>query len=264
MTWRLFGKLVQLLMKEKMEYRADFILNAFAQIINYGATYIIIWLFIKRFDTIAGWAWPEIALLYSIGLFTYAIGASFTFVQMREIESHVRSGTFDGILTKPANPYLYVICRGFNLAYIAHVIISGSVLVWSLAQLHIDWSVGQVAYFVLALISGALIQAGLMSMIGASSFFWVRNGFLFSLFFRLKDFINYPVSVYNSFIQIILIFIVPLAFVNFFPSVFLLGKQAPMIDELGTWIAPLMGPLFFWIGYRFFMYGVNKYQGAGG
>lgn len=51
-----------------------------------------------RFDTITGWAWPEIALLYSIELFTYAIGAPFTFVQMREIESHVRSGIFETVL----------------------------------------------------------------------------------------------------------------------------------------------------------------------
>ncbi len=48
MTWPLFGKLVQLLMKERMEYRGDFILGAFAQIINYGASYAVIWLFLKN------------------------------------------------------------------------------------------------------------------------------------------------------------------------------------------------------------------------
>ncbi|WP_199613631.1 ABC transporter permease [Paenibacillus alkalitolerans] len=219
---------------------------------------------LKKFDTIAGWTWPEIALLYSIGLFTYAIGASFSFVQMRELEGQVRSGTFDGILTKPVNPYLYMICRGFNLGYIAHVFISGIVLLWALSQLHIEWTWFKVVYFLLALLSGSMIQAGLMSVIGACSFIWIRTGFLFSLFFRLKDFISYPISVYGTFIQIILVFCLPFAFVNFFPSAFLLSKQTPLIPEWGTWFAPLVGPVCFWIGYKFWMYCADKYQGAGG
>lgn len=251
-------------MKERMEYRSDFILNAFAQMINYSASYAVIWLFISKFKSIARWSWPEIALLYSIGLFTYALGASFSFVQMMEMEDRVRSGTFDTILTKPVNSYLYVVCRGFNIGYVAHFIVSGSFLVWSLGELNIEWTWFKAVYFAAALVSGAMIQAGVMTVIGACAFIWIRNGVMFSLFFRLKEFISYPISVYGTFIQIVLVFLVPFAFVNFFPSAYLLSKEAPLLSQWGAWIAPLAGPVCWGLGYWFWMLCVNRYQGAGG
>ncbi|WP_366945228.1 ABC-2 family transporter protein [uncultured Metabacillus sp.] len=80
-----------------------------------------------------------------------------------------------------------------------------------------------------------LIQAAILSIIGAWSFVVVRTGFLFSLFFRLKDFISYPISVYGTLVQITIIFLVPLAFVNYYPSAFYFRKQPDylVIGELG-------------------------------
>lgn len=264
MTWTLFGKLIQLLVKERMEYRADFLLSAFAQIVNYAASYLVIWMFLTRFNSIGGWMWPEVALLYSIGLFTYAIGASFSFVQMRELGQLVRQGTFEGILTKPVNPYLYYICRGFNLAYLAHIAISGTVLLWAIGELRIEWTAFRIVYFAAALLSGAMIQAGIISMIGGLAFTWVRTNFLFTLFFRLREFTSYPISIYGTALQIVLVLCVPVAFINFFPSAYLLAKEAPLLGNFGMWIAPFIGPLTFWAGYRFWMRSVNRYQSAGG
>ncbi|WP_158630013.1 ABC transporter permease [Cohnella sp. AR92] len=264
MTIQLFGKLVRLLMKERMAYRADFILSAFAQIISYAGDYIVIWLFIEQFHNLAGWTWPEIAFLYSIGLFSYAIGASFSFVQMRELEGQVKQGTFETILIKPVNPYFYFVSRGFNLAYIAHIAISGSVLIWAMIKLGLQWTWLDYVYLILALIGGALIQAGLLTAIGAMSFIWVRTGFLFSLFFRLKDFISYPLPIFGSFVQLLLTVGVPLAFINFYPAAFLLSKEALLIPQWAMWAVPAVGPVCYWISYRFWMYSANKYQGAGG
>jgi ABC-2 type transport system permease protein len=264
MTFQLFTKLVRLLMKERLEYRADFFLSIIAQIVNYTGDYIIIWLFIRKFSSIAGWTWPEIALLYSIGLFTYALGASFSFVQMRELEGQVNNGNFDSLLIKPTNPYLYLVSRGFNLGYIAHVVLSGSVLVWALITLDLHWNWYRILYLILALISGAMIQAGFITIIGATTFIWVRTSFLFTLFFKFKDFISYPIPVFGTFIQILLTFIVPFAFINFYPAAFLLSNETPLLSEWFMWLVPLIGPFCYWVGYRAWMFGINKYQGAGG
>ncbi|MBS4221797.1 ABC transporter permease [Lederbergia citrea] len=264
MSLRVFFKFVQFRMKERMEYRGAFMLGIIAQILGYGSNYLVVWLLLHKFQTIDGWTWPEIALLYSIGLFTYSLGASFTFIQMTELESMVRQGTFDAILIKPTNPYMYVIAMKFNVGYIAHILISGSILLWSLFQLSIDWSIIKALYFILILISGSMIQAAILSIIGVWSFIVVRTGFLFSLFFRLKDFISYPISVYGTFVQIIIVFLVPLAFVNYFPSTLLLSKTTGITSNWAAWISPLIGPLSLWLAYKIFMKGINKYQGAGG
>ncbi|THF74082.1 ABC transporter permease [Cohnella fermenti] len=264
MNIALFGKLIQLLIKEKMAYRGDFLLSAFAQIVSYGGEYIVIWLFMKRFPLLAGWTWPEIALLYSFGLLTYAIGASFSFVQMRELEGQVRQGTFDNLLIKPINPYFYLISRGFNLAYVAHITISGAVLIWAIGQLNVQWTLLNWAYVLLAVVSGAMIQAGLLTAIGAATFLWVRAGFLFTIFFRLKEFISYPLPLFGTFIQLLLTIGVPLAFVNFYPAAFLLAHDSAPLPGWAMWLAPLVGPLVYGLGYLLWTSGANKYQGAGG
>lgn len=264
MTLPLFFKLVRLLMKERMEYRADFLLSICAQIIAYGGDYIVIWMFIQRFDTIAGWNWPEIAFLYSIGLFTYALGASFSFVQMRDLEGQVKNGTFDSLLIKPVNPYLFLISRGFNLGYIAHLLISASVMIWAITQLDLKWTLINVLYLILSVISGALINAGIMTLIGSVSFVWVRSGFLFNLFFRLKEFISYPLPVFGTLIQTLLTVVIPFAFINYYPAAFLLSKDTLWLPTWSMWFVPMVGPFCYWVAYRAWMGGVNKYQSAGG
>jgi ABC-2 type transport system permease protein len=161
---KIFLKFAQLRMKERLEYRGAFLLGIVAQIIAYGSSYLVVWLLLQRFETIGGWTWPEVALLYSIGLFTYSIGASFTWVQMSGLEELVRNGTFDSVLIKPSNPFMYIVARGFNVAYIAHIIISGSFLIWSLSKLTVQWTPFLVLYFLLILISGAMIQAAIFAL----------------------------------------------------------------------------------------------------
>ena len=264
MSIQLIGTLLRLLVKERLIYRGDFLLGIIAQLISYAGEYVVLWIFISKFQALAGWSWPEIALLYSFGLFTYALGASVSFVQMQSLEGQVQAGTLDSLLVKPLNPYLYHISRGFNLAYIAHLLISGSVLIWALSVLEVSWSWWSVLYVALAVVGGALVQAGLMSAIGASAFVWVRTGFLFTLFFRLKEFISYPLPIFGSFIQILLTFVVPFAFVNYYPAAYLLGKDSLLLPAWGMWLVPAVGPLVYWLGYVVWMRGVNKYQGAGG
>lgn len=261
---KLFLVFFKYLVKEKMEYRAAFLMGAFAQMLAYGANYLVVWMLMLQFETLNGWTWPEIAFLYSIGLFTYALGASFTFVQMSSLEWMIRDGSFDGVLVKPVNPFFYYTTRTFNTAYIAHIALSGTILVWSMTQIEIEWNLLNSIYFFLFLISGGFILAAMMTIIGSLSFIIIRANFLFSLFHRLREFISYPLTLYGSFIQVLLIFIVPLGFVNFVPSSYLLDKPVPFLGNYGFWIAPLVGPVFFWLAYKVFMYGINKYQGAGG
>ncbi len=264
MSLGVFWHYVRLRMKERMEYRAAYVLGMVAQILGYGGTYLVVWLLLRRFDTIAGWGWPEVAFLYSLDLFTYALGAAFTFSQMTALDKLVTQGTFDTVLVRPLNPYLCLIAQMFNVGYLAHVLLSGGVLLWAADQLRIDWTPLSLAYLGLVVISAVMVQAAALTLLGAWAFAFVRSGFLFSLYYRLKSFVSYPISVYGAFVQILLTAVVPLAFVNFYPATVLLSKEGQLLPGWIGWLAPLVGPVFLWFAYRVWMRGVNSYQGAGG
>jgi ABC-2 type transport system permease protein len=259
-----FVKFVQLRLKERMEYRAAYMIGVVTQIFGYGAQFVVIWLLLNRFGTINGWTWPQVAFLYSFELFTYALGAAFTFSPMTDLERMVRDGTFDGVLVRPTNPYLYLIARMYNVGYVAHVLLAACVLIWAITQLHLAWTPLTLAYLVAAIVSAALIQMAALTFIGAWAFSLGRIGFLFTLHYQVKDFVLYPVSVYGASIQLLLTVIVPFAFINFYPASALLSKSGALFPSWIGWLAPIVGPMLFVGAYRFWSRGVNAYQGAGG
>lgn len=242
-----------------MEYRFDFILGAIGQVIGYGANYLIVWILLQQFKVIDGWVWSEIALLISLSILTYAIGATFTYTPMTSLSDLIVKGDFDKFLTKPINPLLNLIATFFNYGYIAHIVISGSILIWSFTQLTIDWSLLKVIYLILIIISGSSLQAAWIIFVGSMSFKFLRIDFLFNLFGKVKEFLDYPLTIYAKYIQITLTWIIPLAFINYYPSLYLLGKDANFL----VWIAPIVGPVVLLLSLKIWSVQINHYQGTG-
>ncbi|GLV54115.1 multidrug ABC transporter permease [Dictyobacter sp. S3.2.2.5] len=264
MSLSVFWQFVRLRMKERMEYRAAYLLGILAQIWGYGGQYIVVWLLLRRFQTIHGWSWPQIAFLYSLDLFTYALGAAFTFSPFSELEQMVEEGTFDGVLVQPLNPYLYLVARKYNVGYAAHVILSGLILIWATTQLSFHWTALLFLYFLLILVSGVLLQAAFITFLGSLTFIVIRSQMLFGLYYSIKAAIAYPISIYGAAVQVALTVVFPLAFVNFYPATTLLSKSGQFLPGWIGWVAPLVGPLIFWLSYRIWTYGMNRYQSAGG
>ncbi|NGP46740.1 hypothetical protein G4V62_17980 [Bacillaceae bacterium SIJ1] len=260
MSITLFYRYILTIFKVRMEYRVDFILGAFGQIFGYAANFLVVWILLQEFKVIDGWLWPEMALLISLSILTYALGSTFFYTPMTSIDQIIINGDFDKYLIKPLNPLMNLVASMFNYGYIAHLIISVSVLIWSMTQLSIQWDAVKLIYLMLCIISGAFLQAAFFVIIGSLSFKFLRVSYLFSLLFKVKDFVNYPLSIYFSWIQVALTWIIPLAFINYYPSLFILDKD---ISPFFIVITPLVGPLFFLLSLVIWSRFLNQYQGTG-
>ncbi|TVX92812.1 ABC transporter permease [Paenibacillus agilis] len=259
MSVKLFFHFLKIIMRTRMEYRADFLLGMVGQILGYAANYLIVWLLLNRFTLIEGWAWPEMAFLISVNVLTYAIGASFTYSPMLSLEQLIIKGDLDKYLIKPINPFTYLIASFFNFGYIAHILISVVLLIWSLRNLDVHWGVFESIYFMFTLLSGSMLQAGGLILIGSWSLYFMKSQFMGDLYFKIKDVINYPISAYTAVIQIVLTWIMPLAFINYFPALYLLDKA----DNIALLLVPVIGPLFLLLTIFIWHRGIHQYQGAG-
>jgi ABC-2 type transport system permease protein len=264
MGFRLFLHYARLRMKERMEYRAAFVLGMIFQMIGYGAYYLVLWLTLRRFEVIGDWNWPEIAFLYSLNVLTYAIGAAFTYTPMTDLEKLVQQGTFDPILIRPKNPFMVLAAQMFNVGYLGHILLSGGILAWCSSQIDMSWSPATVFFLALSILSGSLIQAALLTFIGSWSLVIVRAEVLFRFNSTLRDFVSYPITIFGPAIQVMLTTLVPLAFMNFYPAAILLGKDTGVVPlEIG-WLTPVVGPSLMFLAYKSFNACTNRYQGAGG
>ena len=256
--------LVSMFVKSQMEYRGAFWLDRLAQIISYGAVLLTIWILLQKFELLGGWDWPQLALLFSFQLLAYSLGASASFTQLRDLEELVRLGTLDALLTKPINTWAYLIFSGLNIGYAGHIILAIPVLVWALVAAQIDWSVGTAFFFVGSLLSATLVNGAVITMIGATALIWVRSNHLFAIFFGFWELTRYPLNIFPAGIQVVMLTIVPLAYVSAVPVAVLLGKPVPLLGDFAAPIALLAGPVLVLIAISHWRYALSRYQGAGG
>lgn len=256
--------LVKMFIKSQMEYRGAFWLDRLAQIVSYGAVLLGMWILLHRFEQLGGWNWPELALLFSFQLLAYALGASVSFTQLRNLEDLVRLGTLDALLTKPINTWAYLIFSGLNIGYAGHIILAIPVLVWALLTAEVNWSVGTALFFFGSLLSATMVTAAVITMIGATAMIWVRSNHLFALFFGFWELTRYPLTIFPAGIQVVMLTVVPLAYISAVPVAVLLDKPVPMLGAFAMPLALLAGPLLVLLAALHWRYALSRYQGAGG
>jgi ABC-2 type transport system permease protein len=256
--------MIRLQVRARMAYRVAFLLNRLAQIVAYASAFSAIWVLLHKFSELAGWRWPELALLLSFQLLAYGIGASLSFTQMRDLEDLIRSGKFDTLLIKPMSPWAYLVFSGLNLGYIGHIVLAVGMLVWSLGAVDIHWTLWRAAYALASLASSAALMCSMLTMIGACAFLVARSRYLYGIFFGFWELVRYPLNLFPAPLQWLLSSVIPMAFLNYVPVSYLLAKDTVIVGQWGGLLAPLAGPV--WVGLAMWQWRfcLRRYQGAGG
>lgn len=256
--------LVRMYVRSRSEYPSAMILGWVSQFASYGAMYTAIGLILARFGSLGGWNWSEMALLLSFHLLAYALGASFSFTQFRDLEEQVRMGTFDAILVKPIGPWTFLVFSGLNIGYLGHIVLALGLMIWALTQVSADWTPWTALFFLAALISAASIVCAVMTMIGATALVWVRSRHLYAVFFGFWELARYPLQIFPLPLQILMLTFAPLGFMAFVPVAVALDKPVPLLGDWAPLAALAAGPLLVLLAIAHWRHCLRNYQGAGG
>jgi len=249
---------------QQTQYRFDFYMRTLAKFLMWGSGFLMIYVLLYRFETIGGWNTYEILFLYALNVMAYAVANTFC-NPFNQLSDQIQSGTFDSILVKPVNPFFFYLSTNTSAGYISNYVICFVIMVISLTNLQITLTPIALLYLILAMIGGALIHAAAVVITNVPAFWLTRSRALSRLFYwNLERFLTYPISIYNRFVQILLTFIIPYAFINFYPAQFILDKD----DFLGfppffAFLTPAVGALVFFIAYKFWNHGLNHYKSTG-
>lgn len=264
MNLKIIGHFYYLLLKSKAEYRLNFFLEIFVNMFTYIISYCGIWIILRQFGSINGWNYYEVSFLYTLNLLTYGIACLFFYIPIRSIEKMVQSGEFDIFFVKPLDPFWHLIMRQSYLGFLSHVVLGFIMLVFCLNKLAIGVSLHLILVLALIVLGGSLIQSAIIIFFGSLSIKYVRTNNLMDIFiYQIRGFIEYPVSIYPIPIQLFITFIVPYAFVNYYPSVYLTGRVSGITGFLFVISPAVIGVLLFWLAYRFFHKMLEEYTGAG-
>jgi ABC-2 type transport system permease protein len=249
--------------KARMEYRFSFFSGMVANFYCYFITYITFWVIVQKFGSINGWLFDDMAILYGLNLLTYCITGMF-FWEIFGLEKEITSGNLDSYLVRPMGIIKQLICKRFADTFIGQFIVTLIFMIIAFAGVQSIMSPLKYLYLIVAIFSGVFIHAGAMIILGSLSF-WMNRSLQLAdlLYYDLRTFINYPLSVFPAFIKIALTYILPWAFINYYPAMIILDKIDSTESMLLGFISPVVGILVFSFSLFIFNRGLRRYSGSG-
>lgn len=264
-TIHLAGVYTRTVMKSWFQYSVDAVLRSLAVFIREAVGIIVIYFSMLKFDTLNGWNIHELMFLFSLLFLTYGILIIF-FTGLRDFGKTVRSGGFDRIILRPRGLLFQLIFSDADwFAAIGHGGLGIVLFVISAGKVGISWNVGTVFYYIAAVIGGVLIQGAMFVFIATLNIYLLETGSLVRLFYwDLRKFAGYPISIFHKAIQFCMIYVVPFAFVNYFPAQYLLRKE-DMADypAIYMYLTPVVGMVLYLAAYGFWRYSIRFYKSSG-
>ena len=249
----------------RMQYRVDSLIAILAVFARESTNIVVIYLTLLKFDSINQWNINEMLFLFSILFLTYAFVVAL-FADLRDFSCMIREGRFDRFMVRPRGLLFQLILNNADvLAVAGHGMLGIILFLVSAGKVGIQWDWITILYYVSAITGGVLIQGGIFIFFSALSFYFVETGSIREIFYwNMRKFAGYPISIYSKVIQVIMIYVVPFAFVNYFPAQFLLRKEdMALYNEVYMYIAPLVGVVIYILAYIFWRISVKRYTSTG-
>jgi len=263
-AFHLYLRLVAFSLRSQMTYRASFAFQVLGQFIVTSAEFLAIWALLDRFGQIEGWELSEICFFYGTVsiMFALADGLSRGFDQFGGM---VRSGAFDRMLLRPRSTVLQLLGYELTLRRIGRLL--QALLVLGLGAFWRPETVTVSNAFLLgwAVLGGIALFLGLMMLQATVCFWTVESIEMMNITtYGAVTTAQYPLSIYQEWLQKFFLFIVPLACVTYFPVVGILGRNMEAgVPLWASWLAPLAGTLFLIVAARVWHFGVRHYCSTG-
>jgi len=247
-----------------LEYRANFIMWFAFTIIYHGVALAALYVTLRQFPSMNGWDFREMFFLYALWMTGHELHNTF-FFNVVSVPDFVREGRFDRFLVRPLDALFQVLTVPQQMLpdglFLAIVTLAIAIPV---VGLHV--SALLLLFILLVVIGGALIDLGISLMVATISFWFIRVDTLrWAVMSLEQDFTRYPISIYARGVRIVLSFVLPFAFMNYFPATFLLQKQETGLGlnpAVGL-LTPAIGVAWFIVSYAFWRFGLRHYQGTG-
>ena len=256
---KLYLHAMRLHFKSLIEYKASFIFGLFSQVFVFLGYYFIILALFNKFDNIKGFTLYEVLLTFAIIQFGYSINEIFA-RGIDQFDDLIVDGSFDRLLIRPQPIIIQVLCSQIAWIRISRTIQAIIILIISLFNLDIAWSIEKVIVLILMLLSSIIIFFGIFLLMASYCFVTVKGLEIRNLFTDGgKHMAQYPIGIFRKGFVFIFTYIIPYAFVNYYPLLYFLGKT----DNKLYIFSPLVVIIYLIVPCYAFKKGVKRYASTG-
>ncbi|KQX46930.1 hypothetical protein ASD40_16785 [Paenibacillus sp. Root444D2] len=170
----------------------------------------------------------------------------------------------DRVLVRPLNPLFQFFAMRIQIYGFGDLMAGIGGLAYAAPHIG-QWSMLKLFFLIIIILSGAAIEWALMTMLGVSAFWTLQSGGLLALLDTLLNKLSrFPLSLYGRPIQLVLTFVLPVAFMSFYPAYLFMnevGQQPP--SPWLVYASPGVAVVLVGLAYQVWRRGIDVYQGAG-
>jgi len=258
--WWLF---VRIGWRSRAIYRADILLWALGILIINLVDLALLGVLLRTFKSLGGWSIWEVVFLYCTFLAALGLQQLFTW-RFIAIEEYVQEGLLDPLLLRPSPPLLQI--AGSELAHkdLAHVGLGIAGIAVAAARLGLPWTPSRLAWLVVLLVSGAIALAGITLALCSLAFWTVRSRMFFFGTQELQEIVqHYPAQLFGKWFLRLISTVLPFAFVNYYPTLILLGRAHDAPSPLLAYGSPLIALVVAAVALGIWRGGLRRYQSTG-
>jgi ABC-2 type transport system permease protein len=224
---RLFGIQLRASVLLALQYRWEFLIDGVISLFFTVTALVPLFVVFADRPTVAGWSFGE--ALVVTGWFTLLQGVLEGAINpsLTTVVDHIRKGTLDFVLLKPADAQFLVSTARFLPWRAINAVSALAIFAYAFHSLGRVPGVLQILSALALLLGAVLILYSLWILTVSAAFYVVRIDNLTYLFGSIFDAARWPATVFRGVLAFVFTFIIPLALMTTFPAEALLGRLRP-------------------------------------
>lgn len=212
-----------------MQYRVDFLIQGAIDAIWMVVTIVPLMVVFGSRPTIAGWSFSEALVVMGWFIVLKGILEGCITPSLMAVVEHIRKGTLDFVLLKPADAQFLVSSTRFQ-PWAAIGVVGGLIVV-----VYAFWRLGRfpapldVALSVALLLAAVAVLYSIWILVVSLAFFVGKVDNLTYLFQSVFDAARWPIHVFRGPVRFVFTFLLPLALMTSFPAMAVLGTLEPRV-----------------------------------
>jgi ABC-2 type transport system permease protein len=261
---RAYLMLAWMWVRASMTYRASFALMTLVQFLITGLDFVGIVVMFASVDALGGFSLEEIAFLYAGSALCLGI-ADLLVGNIERLGLRVRMGTFDAMLVRPVPAFVQMCADEFALRRLGRIVQGLVVFAWAVAHLDIQWTAARIMLVPYLVVFGSAIFLAIFT-IGAAVQFWTADASELANSFTYggSTLAQFPMTIYPREAVKALTFIVPITFINWYPSLYILGREDPLgLPTAAQFASPVAAVAAAAVAALVWRVGIRRYRSTG-
>ncbi|MER5214826.1 ABC-2 family transporter protein [Streptomyces sp. NPDC002838] len=248
-----------------MEYRVEFLMKVAVGAVWQISVVVFATVLLNRFSGMGGWSAADALLIAAMRMLAHGLFVLF-FGRVHYLAMLVQEGLIDACLLRPMPVYRQMQLSFFPTNAIGDLLVAVSLFAGALARSSLEWTPVRIAFLAAAVLGGMLLEAALFTALSSAALHFPATSHWSNWLEELMGtFGSYPLNVLPKAVSGALTYVLPLAFIAYFPAGVLTGHGSAL--GVPVWVAassPFFGMASF-VGARLlFNRSLRHYTGVNG